>query len=61
MAVPRNRLSNSKKGMRRSHHGKSLVPVSKCPECNADKAPHSVCLSCGKYNGRQILNIKAEE
>lgn len=61
MAVPRNRLSNSKKNLRRSHHAVPLINLSVCPDCSAKKEPHAVCMSCGRYNGRQILNIKTEE
>lgn len=61
MAVPRNRLSNSKKNMRRSHHGIKLQKMATCSNCGEKKASHAVCLSCGHYNGRQVLDVKVEE
>jgi large subunit ribosomal protein L32 len=32
-----------------------------CPECGAPKQPHRACPSCGKYNGKQVLIIKADD
>lgn len=57
MAVPKKRTPKSKKGMRRSHHGKSAMSVSACPNCKAGILPHRACLTCGMYRGRQVLNV----
>ncbi len=55
MAVPRNRLSNSRKNLRRSHHAMKKTGFSSCSHCSSEKLPHRVCLSCGYYNGRKVL------
>lgn len=55
MAVPRNRMSNSRKNMRRSHHAKKPKHVSGCPNCGVPRTPHRVCASCGHYGDRQVL------
>jgi len=60
MAVPRNRVSNSKKNLRRSHHAFSQKQLSKCSNCSAPKLPHVMCPSCHHYNGRVIIE-KTEE
>jgi len=61
MAVPRKKISKSKRDMRRSHL--SLTPVNSviCPNCGAAKLPHHLCKVCGTYNGRQILKDKRLE
>ena len=52
MAVPRNRLSNARKNIRRSHHAKKVTNTNACPNCEAAKLPHVMCGSCGYYNAR---------
>ncbi|HBG02542.1 MAG TPA: 50S ribosomal protein L32 [Firmicutes bacterium] len=29
-----------------------------CPNCREPKLPHRVCLSCGTYKGRQVIQVK---
>jgi uncharacterized Zn finger protein (UPF0148 family) len=31
-----------------------------CKECGSPKAQHSVCQVCGKYKGRQVLDVHAK-
>jgi len=40
--------------------GKFLVL---CKECGVPKMPHIICSNCGKYKGREVLNVisKAEK
>lgn len=60
MAVPRNRLSNARKNIRRSHHAKKPKNTVKCRQCGEPKLPHTICQGCGTYQGRQILSAAAE-
>ncbi|MEL6177370.1 MAG: 50S ribosomal protein L32 [Myxococcota bacterium] len=56
MAVPKRRKSKSRSRHRRSQHDKMTAPtLTFCSDCGEPKLPHRVCLSCGKYNGRQFL------
>ena len=56
MAVPKRRLSSSKRDMRRANHDKVSAPnVVPCPKCSAPTVSHRVCPSCGFYNGRAVL------
>jgi large subunit ribosomal protein L32 len=60
MAVPRNRLSNSRKNSKRSHHAKSKKHLIACSKCSKKILPHCVCEHCGCYNDKQyIVNEKA--
>ena len=54
MAVPRKKVSKSKRNMRRSHHRLRPVNVSECPSCGEFKLPHHICQACGHYNGREV-------
>ncbi len=58
MGVPKRRASKSRKGMRRSHQALKAPNLSVCPECGEMKRPHIVCPHCGKYNGRQVIEVK---
>lgn len=55
MAVPRNRLSNSRKNTKRSHHAKKPQCVTNCANCSGPRMPHTICQSCGHYGDRLIV------
>lgn len=56
MAVPKERTSRSKRGMRRAHHDRMTPPnTSACSKCGEAKLPHRVCPSCGHYRGREVF------
>ncbi len=55
MAVPKKKVSKSKRDMRRSHHRLKPVNLQECPSCGELKRSHHVCGACGHYNGRQVL------
>ncbi|MDE0091944.1 MAG: 50S ribosomal protein L32 [Oligoflexia bacterium] len=55
MAMPKKRISRSRRGMRRSHRALSFYGLGKCSNCGAPVRPHYLCLSCGHYKNRQVL------
>lgn len=61
MAVPRNRLSNARKNIRRAHHAKKPKHLAECSNCNSMKMPHCICQSCGYYGGRSIISKEEVE
>ena len=61
MAVPKKKISSSRRGKRRSHNALIDSLVMECPNCGAEKRPHHVCPSCGYYNARQVVQFKKEE
>ncbi len=54
MAVPKSKISGSRRGMRRSHDSLTAAATSECPNCGEIKRPHHVCGSCGFYKDREV-------
>jgi large subunit ribosomal protein L32 len=44
--------------MRRQHHKLTAPHMVTCPNCRALKVSHRVCMSCGYYAGRQVVDIE---
>jgi len=55
MAVPKKKVSKSKRDMRRSHDSLTPAGMSTCPQCNELKPPHRACQACGTYKGKDVL------
>jgi large subunit ribosomal protein L32 len=56
MAVPKRKVSKSRKNKRRSHHGQPDAHLGRCPRCNQAVMRHRVCGNCGFYNGRVVID-----
>jgi large subunit ribosomal protein L32 len=55
MAVPKRKVSKSRRDMRRSHHRLRPVNLGECPNCGELKLAHHICQACGHYNGREVI------
>lgn len=61
MPLPKRRHSRARQAKRRANW-KIVVPnVVDCPRCHAPRLPHHVCLSCGFYNGRLVIEKKEKK
>jgi large subunit ribosomal protein L32 len=58
MAVPFRRVSKTRKRMHRTHYKIDEVQTTKCSNCGAIIKPHRVCLECGFYKGKLVLEKK---
>jgi len=54
MAVPKKKISKSRRNMRRSHDALTSAAYEECPNCGELKRPHHVCAACGQYDGREV-------
>ena len=54
-AVPKRRISRTRRDKRRTHWKLKATGVSTCPNCGQPARPHRVCKSCGNYRGRAYL------
>lgn len=55
MAVPQNRVTRSKRNMRRAHDALAAGNPAECPNCGELKRPHHICPSCGHYDDREVV------
>jgi len=46
---------------RRSHHALATPTLSVCKNCGAKHRPHHMCLDCGHYNGKMVVDMKAKK
>ncbi len=60
MAVPKSKITKSKRGMRRSHDSLKQVNLNECDNCGEFKLPHHVCSSCGHYKKKEVISINEE-
>jgi len=60
MAVPKKKVSKSRRNMRRAHHALAAVTYVECSNCGEMKRPHHVCGACGHYDGREVTATEAE-
>ena len=59
MAVPKNRLSQTRQKMRRANWKLTAPGYVECPQCHEAMMPHHVCPTCGYYKGKQVVNNTA--
>ena len=61
MANPKSRHTRTRRDKRRANWKIQLAGVSVCPDCQEPKLPHRVCMSCGTYDGKKILEVVEKE
>ena len=59
--VVRMRSTRSHTGNRRSHHALKSPDLAVCKNCGGHYKPHHMCLECGFYKGRIVIDIKAQK
>lgn len=59
--VIRMRHNRSQTKQRRSHHALKAPQMQVCSNCGEHHRPHHMCLHCGFYKGRQVLDLTAEK
>ncbi|MXY43915.1 MAG: 50S ribosomal protein L32 [Dehalococcoidia bacterium] len=59
--VPKKKHSRSRRGKRAAHQFLTAPTLVDCPECPTKMRPHHVCITCGYYNGREIVPSEETE
>lgn len=58
MAVPKRKMSKSRKRLRRGHHKAASMATQACPRCSSPKLSHRICPTCGYYRGKKQLEVE---
>lgn len=58
MPNPKRRHSKSRRDKRRTHKHLAAPNLMACPQCQEVKRPHHACMSCGTYNGREVIAVQ---
>lgn len=58
MAVPKSKISNSRRGMRRAHDKLTAVNYVEDKESGELRRQHHIDLKSGMYRGRQVIASK---
>jgi len=59
--VVRMRHTRSHTANRRSHHALTAPEMAVCKNCGAMYRPHHMCLNCGFYKGRVVIDLLAKK
>ncbi len=61
MAVPKRKVTPSRRGNRRSHDRISNHSFHECSQCGEMKLPHNVCSHCGYYKDREVKVVQEKD
>lgn len=56
----RMRHTSGHTGNRRSHHAIKEPRLSSCADCGSAHLRHRVCVNCGRYRGRMVIDVAAK-
>lgn len=59
MAVPKSKISKSRRNQRRAHDALATGGYHECSNCGELKRPHHVCAACGHYDGREVVDTES--
>jgi len=54
-------MSNARKNKKRAHLAKQQKNLVECSNCGTAKLPHTLCSSCGQYNGKVVVAMEDSE
>ena len=60
MAVPKSKITRSRRGMRRSHDSLTADTFVASKDTGELHRPHHIDLKTGMYKGRQVIKIKSK-
>ena len=60
MAVPKGKVSRSRRDKRRAKWTLTVPGMVECPQCHEYKMPHVVCKACGYYKGKEVVKVSSD-
>jgi large subunit ribosomal protein L32 len=58
---PKRKISKGRRNRRRAHDALQTRNLVSCSNCGSMRLPHTVCASCGHYQGREIFEVAKEK
>lgn len=58
MAVPKRRITSTRRDKRRSHDALEVSKPALCSHCKQPKQAHRACRNCGYYAGVEVLETE---
>jgi large subunit ribosomal protein L32 len=58
---PKRKLSSGRRDRRRAHDSLTPMNLVTCPNCGEVRQPHTVCLNCGHYQGREVVTVDKDK
>jgi large subunit ribosomal protein L32 len=59
--LPKRKLSKGRRDRRRAHDALVKTTLVQCSQCGEMRPAHTVCPSCGYYQGREVISMAKEE
>lgn len=59
MAVPKHKVSKSKRDKRRTHQKARTPAINRCTQCGEATMSHRACPECGHYKGLSIIEVES--
>ena len=60
MPPPKRGHTHGRTRRRRSHHALKPAQFLACAHCGAAALPHRVCMECGYYKGKEVIDVLAK-
>jgi len=60
VALPKRKHSTARGRKRRTHWKVKATCFGVCPQCKQVKLAHKACVTCGYYDGRQVIEVKVK-
>jgi large subunit ribosomal protein L32 len=54
---PKRKVSSGRRDRRRAHDALKFKNLVQCNNCGEMRLPHRVCMNCGHYKGREVIEI----
>jgi large subunit ribosomal protein L32 len=58
---PKRKHSKGRRDRRRAHDALEARNLVTCSNCGSKALPHTVCPTCGFYDGREVVEVKKEK
>jgi large subunit ribosomal protein L32 len=58
MAVPKRKISKTRKRKRRAHSRIKAPGLARCPRCGEPVMPHRACPHCGYYKDTKVIETE---